>query len=81
MKDSDKCDYEDIDKQIGERICFLRKNVYKLSCDEFAQLIGISRFRLSRIENGKIRVPAFIIRKLAVDMNISVNWILCISDT
>ncbi len=40
-------------KKFGERIVFLRKEVFGLTQERFAELCGIQRTELSRIENGK----------------------------
>lgn len=59
-----------------ERIKYLRKNILKLSQEEFSKRINISRSNLGNIETGKINLTERVINDICREFYVSTNWII-----
>jgi len=62
-------------KKIGERIREIRKGK-GLTQIEFSKILGITQDKLSKYENGKVKVPIEILLKISEEFNISLDWLL-----
>ena len=60
---------------IGERIRHLRKNELKMTQDDFASKIDISRSNIGNIEIGRIAVTERIISSICREFNVSEEWL------
>lgn len=60
---------------INERIRYLRKNELKMSQDDFASKIDISRSNLGNIEIGRIAVTDRVISSICREYNINEEWL------
>lgn len=60
---------------IGERIRHLRKNELKMTQDDFASKIDISRSNIGNIEIGRIAVTERIIASICREFNVSEEWL------
>lgn len=59
-----------------ERIKYLRKNILKLSQEEFSKRINISRSNLGNIETGKINLTERVVNDICREFYVSTNWII-----
>lgn len=60
---------------ISERIRYLRKNELKLTQDDFASKIDISRSNLGNIEIGRISVTDRVLSSICREFNVSMLWL------
>ena len=60
---------------IGERIRHLRKNELKMTQDDFASKIDISRSNIGNIEIGRIAVTERIISSICREFNVNEEWL------
>ena len=60
---------------IGQRIRHLRKEIKKLTQDEFAQAIKISRSNLGNIETGVINATDRVLADICSTFNINEEWL------
>ena len=60
---------------ISERIKYLRKNVLKMTQEEFAARINISRSNLGNIEVGRIVATDRVISDIADAFSVSESWL------
>lgn len=60
---------------IGKRIQYLRKNK-GIKQEELAEKIGITRYILGKYEDDKTSVPAELLKKLANELDTSINYLL-----
>ena len=60
---------------IGERIRHLRKNELKMTQDDFASKIDISRSNIGNIEIGRIAVTERTIASICREFNVSEEWL------
>ncbi|RJU65943.1 XRE family transcriptional regulator [Coprococcus sp. AM27-12LB] len=60
---------------IGERIRHLRKNELKMTQDDFASKIDISRSNIGNIEIGRIAVTERIISSICREFNVNEGWL------
>lgn len=60
---------------IGERIRHLRKNELKITQDDFASKIDISRSNIGNIEIGRIAVTERIISSICREFSVSEEWL------
>lgn len=60
---------------ISERIKYLRKNVLKMTQEEFAARINISRSNLGNIEVGRIVATDRVISDIADAFGVSESWL------
>ena len=61
---------------IGERIHFLRKEVLKLTLEEFGERLGVKKNTLSTIENDKGNVTEQMRRSICREFSINEQWLL-----
>lgn len=61
--------------EIYERIKNLRKNILKLSQEEFSARINISRSNLGNIETGNVGVTARVISDICTTFGVSREWL------
>ena len=59
-----------------ERIRYLRKNELKITQEEFASKIDISRSNLGNIETGKVELTDRVISSICREFNVNKLWIL-----
>lgn len=59
---------------IGERIAFFRKN-NKISQQDFANAVSISRTHISKIENNQDKPSSKLLRTIAEEYNINYEWL------
>ncbi|MFR3638184.1 MAG: helix-turn-helix domain-containing protein [Faecalimonas sp.] len=60
---------------IGERIRLLRKNELKMTQDDFASKIDISRSNIGNIEIGRIAVTERIIASICREFSVNEEWL------
>lgn len=60
---------------IGERIRHLRKNELKMTQDDFASKIDISRSNIGNIEIGRIAVTERTIASICREFNVNEEWL------
>ena len=60
---------------IGERIRLLRKNELKMTQDDFASKIDISRSNIGNIEIGRIAVTERIIASICREFSVNDEWL------
>lgn len=60
---------------ISERIRYLRKNELKMTQDDFASKIDISRSNLGNIEIGRISVTDRVLSSICREFNVSMLWL------
>lgn len=60
---------------IGERIRHLRKNELKMTQDDFASKIDISRSNIGNIEIGRIAVTERIISSICREFSVDEEWL------
>lgn len=60
---------------IGERIRHLRKNELKMTQDDFASKIDISRSNIGNIEIGRIAVTERIIASICREFGVNEEWL------
>lgn len=60
---------------IGERIRHLRKNELKMTQDDFASKIDISRSNIGNIEIGRIAVTERIISSICREFSVNEEWL------
>ena len=60
---------------IHERIRYLRKNELKMTQDDFAAKIDISRSNLGNIEIGRIAVTERVISSICREFNVNEEWL------
>lgn len=60
---------------INERIRYLRKTELKMTQDDFASRIDISRSNLGNIEIGRISVTERVISSICREFNVAYLWI------
>lgn len=58
-----------------ERIKELRKNILKLTQDDFASKINMSRSNLGSIEIGRINVTDRVIKDICKEYNVNESWL------
>ena len=58
-----------------ERIKYLRKTILKLSQEEFAKKINISRSNLGSIEIGRINLTDRVISDICRELSVNEDWI------
>ena len=61
--------------KIYERIKHLRKNILKLTQEEFASALGISRSNIGNIEVGRINITDRVIQDICSKYSVSENWL------
>lgn len=62
--------------KVHERIRYLRKEVLKLSQEEFAKKINVSRSNLGNLEINKINVTERVINDICREFRINEEWLL-----
>lgn len=60
---------------INERIRFLRKNELKMTQDDFASKIDISRSNMGNIETGRIAITERVITSICREFNVNEEWL------
>lgn len=60
---------------IGERIRHLRKNELKMTQDDFASKIDISRSNIGNIEIGRIAVTERVVSSICREFNVNEEWL------
>lgn len=58
-----------------ERIKHLRKNVLKLTQEEFATALGISRSNIGNIEVGRINITNRVIQDICLKYSVNETWL------
>lgn len=77
---------EDCTMTVGERIGLLRK-MNKMSQQEFADSIEISRTHISKIENNKDQASSKLLQAIAEQFNVNYEWLksgngeMCLSES
>lgn len=61
--------------EIFERIKYLRKSILKLSQEDFAKKIGLSRSNIGNIEVGRINVTDRVIGDIIYQYNVNEEWL------
>ncbi|MDU4476633.1 helix-turn-helix transcriptional regulator [Clostridium sp.] len=61
--------------EIFERIKYLRKSILKLSQEDFAKKIGLSRSNVGNIEVGRINVTERVIGDIITQYNVNEEWL------
>ncbi|MDR0676742.1 MAG: helix-turn-helix domain-containing protein [Elusimicrobiota bacterium] len=59
----------------NERIKFFRKNIKKITLEQFAKKINMTKQNLSKIENGKTNITNRVIDNIAKEFYIRKDWI------
>lgn len=62
--------------EIFERIKYLRKSILKISQEEFAKKIGLSRSNIGNIEVGRINVTDRVISDIVNQYNVNNDWLI-----
>lgn len=62
-------------KTIGERIKYIRKDVYKLTLDRFGEKIGISNAAVSALETGKNNPSEQTVRMICREFRVNEEWL------
>ena len=65
---------------IGERI-HEKRVAAGMSADELAERIGKNRATIYRYENGEVDIPISVIEKLAVELNVSITYLLGLQES
>lgn len=65
---------------IGERI-HEKRVAAGMSADELAEKIGKNRATIYRYENGEVDIPISVIEKLAVELNVSITYLLGLKES
>lgn len=60
---------------MNDRVRLLRKNTLKISQDEFARQIGISRSNLGNIETGAVKLTDRVISDICREYNVNEIWL------
>jgi transcriptional regulator with XRE-family HTH domain len=55
---------------LNERIKYLRKEIFKMSQDEFGNRIGISRSNVANIEIGRINITDRVLSDISSEFNV-----------
>lgn len=63
----------DLDQHIGKRLRKLRQH-YKISAEKLADAMDTSQQQISRYENGKNKISATQLYRLAQFLNVPVTW-------
>lgn len=58
-----------------ERVKYLRKDILKLSQEDFSKKINISRSNLGNIETGKIKLTERVINDICREFYVNLNWL------
>ena len=61
--------------KIFERIKYIRKNELKITQEDFAMSIGLSRSNIGNIEVGRINVTDRVIQDICLKYNINETWL------
>lgn len=61
---------------VGERINALRKDLLKLTLEQFGEKIGLKKSALSHIENGNANLTDQTRRSICREFNVNEQWIL-----
>lgn len=59
-----------------KNIKYLRKDILKLSQEDFAKKINMSRSNLGNIETGKIKLTERVINDICREFYVNQNWII-----
>ncbi len=60
---------------MNERIKYLRKEIFKMSQDEFGNRIGISRSNVANIEIGRINITDRVLSDISSEFNVNEHWL------
>ncbi|HBI71637.1 MAG TPA: transcriptional regulator [Lachnospiraceae bacterium] len=60
---------------LNERIKYLRKEIFKMSQDEFGNRIGISRSNVANIEIGRINITDRVLSDISSEFNVNEHWL------
>lgn len=61
--------------KIYERIKYLRKNILKLSQEDFSKKLGLSRSNIGNIEVGRINVTDRVVSDISTQYNVNEEWL------
>lgn len=61
--------------KIHERIKYLRKNILKLSQEDFSKKLGLSRSNIGNIEVGRINVTDRVVSDISTQYNVNEEWL------
>lgn len=61
--------------KIHERIKYLRKNILKLSQEDFSKKLGLSRSNIGNIEVGRINVTDRVVADISTQYNVNEEWL------
>lgn len=61
--------------KIHERIKYLRKNILKLSQEDFSKKLGLSRSNIGNIEVGRINVTDRVVADISKQYNVNEEWL------
>lgn len=61
---------------VGERLRFLRKEVLKLTLEEFGEQLGLKKSTLSNIENGNTNLANQTLRSICREYSVNETWLL-----
>lgn len=59
----------------GERVHELRKNVLKMTMDEFGSKIGVQKSAISKIEKGVVGLSESMLKLISVTFDVSEAWL------
>lgn len=60
---------------LNERVKQLRKDILKMSQEDFGKQIGISRSNVANIENGRINLTDRVISDICSKFNVNEKWL------
>lgn len=61
---------------VGERLNYLRKELLKLTLDQFGNKIGLKKSALSHIENGNVNITEQNRKSICREFNVNDTWLM-----